>query len=58
MSELVGVSKTKSGKMTSQSTSSLTFEISMLGVVTVEVVEALQHLLENVAGIGLDKLPP
>lgn len=37
---------------------SLTFEITMLDVVTVEIVEALQHLLEDVAGIRLDKLPP
>ena len=50
--------KAKSGKMTHQSTSSLTFEIAMLDVVMVEVVEPLQHLLEDIAGIRLDKLPP
>ena len=44
--------------MTSQSTFWLTFEIAVLDVVTVEVVEALQHLLKDVAGIGLDELPP
>ena len=30
----------------------------MLDVVMVEVVEPLQHLLEDVAGIWLDKFPP
>ena len=30
----------------------------MLDVVMVEVVEPLQHLLEDVAGIRLDTLPP
>ena len=44
--------------MTSQSTFWLTFEIAVLDVVTVEVVEALQHLLKDVAGIGLDELLP
>ena len=44
--------------MTCQSIFPLTFEITMLDVVTVEVVEALQHLVEDVAGIGLNKLPP
>ena len=58
MSEFVSVSKAKSGKMTHQSSPSLTFEIAMLDVVMVEVVEPLQHLLEDVAGIRLDKLPP
>ena len=44
--------------MTSQSTFWLTFEIAVLDVVTVEVVEALQHLLKDIAGIRLDELPP
>ena len=44
--------------MTSRSIFPLTFEIAMLDVVTIEVVEALQHFVEDVAGIGLNKLPP
>ena len=52
------VGESKQSKMTSQSTFWLTFEIAVLDVVTVEVVEALQHLLKDVAGIGLDELLP
>ena len=52
------MSECEQSKVWENDQSSLTFEITMLDVVMVEVVEPLQHLLEDVAGIRLDKFPP